>query len=107
MNDKYVKVVYKSDPIGPERIVLYLTTFDTDALQRDEEIKKQEYYLLNIDRNSLKDMDFVKHIEMVLQDYVKDHYDKYIEELHETIKSQNKCISELLEQLVEKNDNRR
>ena len=33
--DKYVKVVYESSPIGVERIVLYLTTFDLKRYEQD------------------------------------------------------------------------
>lgn len=38
--DKYVKVVYQSEPIGKEKIILYLTTFDLEAFKRDEALKK-------------------------------------------------------------------
>lgn len=40
MNDKYTKVVYQSDPIGKERIVLYLTTFDLEAFEKDQKLEK-------------------------------------------------------------------
>ena len=40
MKDKYTKVVYQSDPVGKERIVLYLTTFDLDAFEKDEKLEK-------------------------------------------------------------------
>lgn len=40
MNNKYTKVVYSSDPIGDEKIVLYLTTFDLEAFKKDEAMKK-------------------------------------------------------------------
>ena len=38
--EPYVKIIYKSDPIGPENIILYLTTFDLDAFERDQELKE-------------------------------------------------------------------
>lgn len=40
MNNKYTKVVYSSDPIGDEKIVLYLTTFDLEAFKKDEKMKE-------------------------------------------------------------------
>ena len=40
MKDKYTKVVYQSKPIGKERIVLYLTTFDLEAFEEDEKLDK-------------------------------------------------------------------
>ena len=33
--DDYVKVVYQSEPIGEERIILYLTTFDTKKFEKE------------------------------------------------------------------------
>lgn len=39
-NNKYVKITYQSEPIGPEKIVLYLTTFDLEAYERDEKLKQ-------------------------------------------------------------------
>lgn len=40
MNDKYTKVTYQSEPIGKERIVLYLTTFDLETFKNDEKLEK-------------------------------------------------------------------
>lgn len=38
--NKYVKIVYQSEPIGKEKIILYLTTFDLEAFKRDETLEK-------------------------------------------------------------------
>ena len=40
MKDKYAEVVYQSEPIGKEKIVLYLTTFDLEAFEKDEKLEK-------------------------------------------------------------------
>ena len=40
MKNKYIKVVYQSEPIGKERIVLYLTTFDLEKFENDEKLEK-------------------------------------------------------------------
>lgn len=40
MNDKYTKIVYQSEPIGKEKIILYLTTFDLEAFKNDEKLEK-------------------------------------------------------------------
>ena len=40
--EKYVKIVYQSEPIGKERIVLYLTTFDKEAFERDNLFQLKE-----------------------------------------------------------------
>lgn len=39
MKDKYTKVVYQSEPIGKEKIILYLTTFDLEAFKNDEKLE--------------------------------------------------------------------
>ena len=36
----YVKIVYQTKPIGKEGIILYLTTFDTEAFEKDQGLKK-------------------------------------------------------------------
>lgn len=36
----YVKIVYQSEPIGKDKIILYLTTFDLEAFKRDEALEK-------------------------------------------------------------------
>ena len=40
MDNKYTKVTYQSEPIGKERIVLFLTTFDLEAFKNDEKLEK-------------------------------------------------------------------
>lgn len=40
MHDKYTKVVYQSEPIGKEKIILYLTTFDLETFKNDEKLEK-------------------------------------------------------------------
>ena len=48
MDDKYVKIIYKSEPIGKEKIVLYLTSFDDKAYKRDEKLKEVPIKMLPI-----------------------------------------------------------
>lgn len=40
MDNKYTKITYQSDPIGKERIVLYLSTFDLEAFKKNENLEK-------------------------------------------------------------------
>lgn len=42
MFDKYTKIVYQSEPIGEYGIVLYLTKFDLEAYNRDQELEKNQ-----------------------------------------------------------------
>ena len=38
LNDDYVKITYQTPPIGPSKIVLYLTTFDIEKYKKDQEV---------------------------------------------------------------------
>lgn len=40
MTDKYTKVVYESQPIGKEQIILYLTIFDLEAFEKDQQMRE-------------------------------------------------------------------
>lgn len=42
IKEKYMKIVYQTPPIGEYGIVLYLTTFDIEALKRDELLEKTQ-----------------------------------------------------------------
>lgn len=80
MNDKYVKVIYQTPPIGEYGIVLELTTFDFEAQERDEEekqlLEKRQFERLDINPNELLD-----NIEKRLNDRVDTFYRKEIEKL--------------------------
>lgn len=89
MND-YVKIVYQTEPIGTEQIILYLTTFDIDKYNHDLE-KKQFGIELYIDseikkRNNMPMNEFLEELEVRLNGYVKNFYEPYIEETKEYIK---------------------
>ena len=43
MIDKYTKIVYKTEPIGKEKIILYLTTFDIEAFEKRPKFRKDTY----------------------------------------------------------------
>ena len=40
MNEKYIRTVYRSEPIGKYGVVLELTTFDLEAFKKDEKLEK-------------------------------------------------------------------
>ena len=86
--DKYVKVVYQTQPIGPERIILYLTTFDKEAFERDQQlIPKQEAMSFEFDKSDIKNPDFIKGFEGNLNTIVKEYYGEKIKELEEIAKT--------------------
>ena len=80
MNDKYVKVIYQTPPIGEYGIVLELTTFDFEAQERDEKerqlVEKRQFERININLNEPLDI-----IEQRLNNRVDEFYKKEIENL--------------------------
>ena len=102
--EKYTKVVYQSNPIGKEQIILYLTTFDLEAFEKDKSLQKiptkrvakvidipekikYETGAMNRDFNAYQ----VEMFETIVEKFVKDTYDeqlnqmtKYIEVLRNT-----------------------
>lgn len=38
--ENYTKITYESNPIGKERIILQLTTFDLETFKNDEKLEK-------------------------------------------------------------------
>lgn len=41
LHDNYVKISYESQPIGPDKIVLYLTTFDMERYEKEQILEKK------------------------------------------------------------------
>ncbi len=112
MNDKYTKIVYQSDPIGEEKIVLILTTFDIEAFKNDEKQKhipkKQVAKVMLIDKS--KELpELLTHLEEHLDDLVKEIYSKQIEEMKSIIETQRRFIQNTIsvQEYVEKHINNR
>lgn len=80
MNDKYVKVIYQTPPIGEYGIVLELTTFDFEAQERDEK-EKQLLEKRQFERLDIKPNEPLEIIEQRLNDRVDTFYRKEIEKL--------------------------
>ena len=73
--DKYVKIVYQTPPIGPDKIVLYLTTFDKEAFERDQQLKPiEEKMVFEVDKYDIRDADFINRFEQNLNTIVKEYY---------------------------------
>lgn len=75
MNDKYIKIVYESEPIGMERIILYLTTFDIDKYNKDLQ-KKRVAIEIPLTQKSKN----IEEIEKYVNEYVMNFYEPYIKE---------------------------
>lgn len=72
MNEKYIKVVYRTEPIGKRKIILELTSFDLEAYERDKKAKEI----------STKQVSYF--IEQ--KEYLVDYPDREIEYLTNTVK---------------------
>lgn len=85
--DKYVKIVYQSEPIGKERIILYLTTFDKEAFERDNLFQlKEEKIIHEFGRTELNRPDFIEFFEKNLNTMVKNIYEEKLKEIESIIK---------------------
>lgn len=85
--DKYVRVVYQSEPIGKERIILYLTTFDKEAFERDNLFQlKEEKIIHEFERVELNRPDFIEMFERNLNTMVKNIYEEKLKEIESIMK---------------------
>lgn len=89
MNKEYTKILYQSEPIGKEKIILKLTTLDLDAFKDNEELEKIPTKELAkvIERPicSLADGNDIKLMEIRINNYIKEIYGNQIEEMKEYI----------------------
>lgn len=90
MDDRYIKVVYRTDPIGKEGIVLELTTFDTELYEKDQELKEIPKKTVRLDyeinKSSVIDSsEFMKYIERQLNNKVDEFYKNEIEKLKDEL----------------------
>lgn len=98
--DKYVKIVYQTEPIGTEKIILYLTTFDKEAFDRDQLLEKQQAKVFEFEKtdltNKVFEPDFIHIFEKKLNDYVKLYYEPKIKELEGLINTK-KCMDRVID----------
>ena len=91
--DKYVKVIYQSDPIGEYGIILELTTFDLEAFKKDEELKKKKQFeRINIkefqlDNNLIADGILGPQTLSILEQHLNERVDKFYK--NELLKAKN------------------
>ena len=83
--DDYVKIVYRSNPIGKEKIILQLTTFDLEKFEKDEELKKipekTKVIYQSVEKEDLSNADFLDYINSKLNKMVNDTYKEEIKKL--------------------------
>lgn len=89
MNNDYVKIVYESSPIGKEKIILRLTTFDIERFNEDEKLKKipiqRENILIDIEKKDLNNPNFIYNMGNYLNNIVNEKYKQQIEQMKQEI----------------------
>lgn len=88
-SEDYVKVVYESNPIGEEKIILRLTTFDIEKIKEDERLSKvpetKEIVVASVDKFKLLEPDFRFILEQKLNSIVCQRYEQQILEMKNEI----------------------
>lgn len=92
MDNKYIKVTYQSKPIGEEKIILYLTTFDYEGYKRDQELKTQTFSF-PIKSFKFNESEYLNSLSEMLNNYVKEYYEPKIKELKTLIKINKTTMS--------------
>lgn len=85
-NEDYVKIVYESAPIGKEKIVLRLTTFDLDKFKKDEKLKKipkqEKVMCYTYDKEDLLNSNcIIKQINNMVNDIYKEQIEQMKSEI--------------------------
>ena len=92
-SDKYAKIVYESDPIGKEKIVLVLTTFDIEKYNEDQRLlempKKYECKQHEIPNYVLSDKRelqlYLNDLESRINAFINNKYEYEIERMKKEI----------------------
>lgn len=94
MKDNYTKITYQSEPIGKEKIILYLTTFDIEAFEKDQSLEKiptkTEAKIVQFEKNKLEDVNILQEINNYYEDYINKTYKKQLEEMASYIETLRK-----------------
>lgn len=86
MNDKYTKITYQSEPIGKEKIVLQLTTFDLEAFKKDEKLiripQQRKAIVFEFDRYDVINNHYLlEQMNNQFENFIKDTYEKQLNEM--------------------------
>ena len=101
--EKYSKVVYQSNPIGKEQIVLCLTTFDIEAFEKDQSLEKIPTKRITktfdipekiIGDNTAFEVDYNRYqaelFETIIEKFIADTYDEELRKMQGCIEALRK-----------------
>ena len=85
----YVKVLYESNPIGEEGIILKLTTFDIEQWKKNQQLEKipeqQKAIYVGFERSQLNDINFLPKMQSQLNHLIVKQYEKQIMEMKQEL----------------------
>lgn len=91
---KYIKVTYRSEPIGKEGIVLELTTFDIEKWKNDKKLEhipeKREKLYLKLDKSLINSIEVGDYVQSQLINFVTDRYEKQLLEMKQALEISRK-----------------
>lgn len=84
--DKYTRITYQSEPIGKEKIILYLTTFDLEAFDENENLKKiptkRTAIQYEFDRfESLNNQKLITDMQIQYEKFIRNTYEQQLKEM--------------------------
>lgn len=92
--DKYTKIVYQSNPIGKDKIILYLTTFDLEAFEKDEKMEKipikRIAYAIDYSKHELNDINIMESLERRMEYFINSTYGEQLEKMKDYIEVNRK-----------------
>ena len=96
---KYIKVTYRSEPIGKEGIVLELTTFDIEKWKNDKKLEhipeKREKLYLKLDNSLINSITTknelrIEYVQSQLVNFITDRYEKQLLEMKQALEISRK-----------------
>lgn len=86
MNNSYTEITYQSEPIGKEKIILYLTTFDLEAFEKDKNLHKiptkRTAMQYNFDRfEILNNQNLINDMQRQYETFIRNVYDQQLKEM--------------------------
>lgn len=96
--DKYTRITYESMPIGKQRIVLQLTTFDLEKFNKEKGLRKipTKQVAISYDFDRFDNTpDLMNRMQAQYETFIRNVYDEQIKELKgyiEYLRSQNDRI---------------
>lgn len=95
MNNKYTKITYESSPIGADKIILYLTTFDLESFESDKNLEKipikKKAIAFDFNKHDLtNNYDLLEQMNNTIEAIVRNEYQKQLEEMKSYIECNRK-----------------